>query len=243
MTATLDSTVRELVASDYRAAAVFQHYGIDFCCGGNRTIEQASADVGKPPEEILGAIDDAIAAPLAGQPRFNSWDLPLLVSYIVANHHAFVRQAIPTLLAHTRKVAAVHGAGHPEMVEVAHIFGRVADEMTEHMWKEEQVLFPYILKVARLGTAVGPLGTMDGPIRVMEADHESAGQAMARIRDLTKGYDLPANGCTTYRVCLRELEAFERDLHVHVHLENNILFPKAVRLDIDAAQRAKEIAR
>jgi regulator of cell morphogenesis and NO signaling len=231
MTSTLDTTIRDIVANDYRAAAVFQHYGIDFCCGGNRTIDEASREAGTSADEVLRAVADATATPQAGAPRFNSWDLPLLVNYIVSNHHAFVRESIPTLLAHTKKIADVHGGRHPELTEVARLFLNVADEMTSHMWKEENVLFPYISTLAQGGTPDAPFSTVRNPIRMMEAEHESAGGAMARIREITSGYDVPADACTTYRVCLQELEAFERDLHQHVHLENNILFPKAQRLE------------
>jgi regulator of cell morphogenesis and NO signaling len=140
------------------------------------------------------------------------------------------------LVNHTQKVAKVHGEAHPEMREVAHLFHEVADEMTTHMAKEEHILFPYIValeqaKRANTSTPATPFGTVRNPIRMMEAEHESAGDAMARIRSLTSGYAIPAGACTTYRVCLQELEAFERDLHEHVHLENNILFPRAVELE------------
>jgi regulator of cell morphogenesis and NO signaling len=162
----------------------------------------------------------------------------MLVSYIVSNHHAFVRQAMPALLAHTTKVAAVHGDQHPELREIAGLFERAADEMTSHMGKEEQILFPYIVALedaaADAATAPSaPFGTVRNPIRMMEAEHESAGDAMARIRELTSGYAVPPDACTTYRVCFQELEEFERDLHEHVHLENNILFPKAARIEAE----------
>ena len=160
------------------------------------------------------------------------------MSYIVGNHHAFVRQAMPVLLTHTKKVAGVHGDRHPELPEVARLFNEVAGEMTSHMAKEEQILFPYIVALEEASRSAGrgpsaPFGTVRNPIRMMEAEHESAGDAMARIRSLTSDYAIPDGACTTYRVSLQELEAFERDLHEHVHLENNILFPKAARLEAE----------
>jgi regulator of cell morphogenesis and NO signaling len=239
MTATLDMTVRDIVANDFRAASVFQRYGIDFCCKGNRTVEDACHDGGVKTEDLLQEVANAMAAPAAGGPRFNSWDLGMLAAYIVANHHGFVRQAIPALLTHTQKIAGVHGGSHPELHEVAAIFEGVAEEMTSHMLKEEEILFPYIagLAVASRGDSgapSAPFGTVRNPIRMMEAEHESVGDAMARIRELTIGYRAPDEACTTYRVCLQELEAFERDLHEHVHLENNILFPKAARLESES---------
>lgn len=236
MTATLDTTIRDIVANDFRAAAVFQRYGIDFCCKGNRSIEEACRGGAAPAERVLQEVADATASPAAGGPRFNSWDLATLAAYIVANHHEFVRQAMPALLAHTRKIASVHGGNHPELGEVATLIEGVSDEMTSHMTKEEQILFPYISSLAarargESGTPSAPFGTVRNPIRMMEMEHEAVGDAMARIRLLTGGYRAPDDACTTYRVCLQELEAFERDLHEHVHLENNILFPKAARLE------------
>ena len=236
MTATLDMTIRDIVANDFRTAAVFQRHGIDFCCKGNRSVQDACRNSRVTAEDVLNDIAEATATPPLEGPRFNSWQLHTLVSYIVGNHHAFVRQLIPVLLTHTKKVAAVHGDRHPELPQVAQLFSEVADEMTSHMAKEEQILFPYIVDVEEAshtgsGRPSAPFGTVRNPIRMMEMEHESAGDAMARIRSLTSGYAIPEGACTTYRVCLQELEAFESDLHQHVHLENNILFPKAARLE------------
>jgi regulator of cell morphogenesis and NO signaling len=236
MTATLDTTIRDIVANDFRTAAVFQRHGIDFCCKGDRSVQDACRTTRVSAEEVLQEIATATATPATLSARFSTWDLATLVSYIVGNHHAFVRQSMPILLAHTRKVAAVHGGSHPELVEVARLFNAVAEEMASHMLKEEQILFPYILDMEQASLGADPLpsapfGSVQRPIRMMEAEHESAGDAMARIRSLTAGYEAPDGACTTYRVCLQELEAFERDLHEHVHLENNILFPKAARLE------------
>ncbi len=236
MTATEDMTVREIVANDFRAAEVFQRHGIDFCCKGNRSIEDACSTAGISVERVLREVVEITTPPASGGPRFNFWDLETLVSYIEANHHAFVRRTIPVLLTHTEKVAKVHGEAHPELPKVAHLFKLVAEEMTSHMAKEEHILFPYIVALEQASAAgttapASPFGTVRNPIRMMEAEHESAGDAMAQIRDLTSGYAIPEGACTTYRVCLQELEAFERDLHEHVHLENNILFPRAVELE------------
>jgi regulator of cell morphogenesis and NO signaling len=236
MTATLDMTIRDIVANDFRTAAVFQRHGIDFCCRGNRSVQDACRATDISAEEVLREIEATTAAPPTVNTRFGTWDLSTLVSYIVGNHHAFVRQSMPITLAHTKKVATVHGENHPEFVEVAQLFAAVAEEMASHMLKEEQILFPYILDMEQAAFGAGQLpparfGTVRAPIRMMEAEHESAGDAMARIRSLTSGYAIPDGACTTYRVCLQELEAFERDLHEHVHLENNILFPKAAELE------------
>ena len=236
MTATLDMTIRDIVANDFRTAAVFQRHGIDFCCRGNRSIQDACQTIDASAEEVLREIAATTATPPTVNARFSTWDLSTLVSYIVGNHHAFARQSMPILVAHTKKVAAVHGGDHPELVEVARLFADVAQEMTSHMLKEEQILFPHIVDMEHASHEAGslppaPFGTVRKPIRMMEAEHESAGDAMARIRVLTSDYAIPDGACTTYRVCLQELEAFERDLHEHVHLENNILFPKAAELE------------
>lgn len=237
MTATLDRTIRDIVANDFRAAAIFQRYGLDFCCRGNRSVEAACQDAGIDADRVQRDLADALALPPAGcSPRFASWDVSTLVTYIVSNHHTYVREQLPLVKAHAQKVARVHGGAHPEMVRVAELFDQVHDEMISHMAKEEQVLFPWI---QRLGDAAAqgapapaaPFGTVGNPIRMMEMEHESAGDAMAEIRQLTGGYRIPDEACGTYSVLLQELDAFERDLHQHVHLENNILFPKALRLE------------
>ena len=233
---TPDTTIREIVASDYRTAAVFQRHGLDFCCQGGRTIQQSCRDAGTDQDALLRELDAVLETPATGVPRFAAWDARTLISYIVGNHHAYVREALPVLRLHTEKVATVHGERHPELVHISKLFARVADEMDEHMMKEERVLFPFIgalEEAASQGRSVphAPFGTVANPIHMMEAEHEFVGDAMAEIRHLTGGYAPPADACATYRVCFEELEAFERDLHDHVHLENNLLFPKAAALE------------
>ncbi len=234
MHVTGETTVGDIVKSDFRAAAVFHEFGIDFCCGGRRSLAEACAERQMDVEQVLDALRRALSAP-GSAPRFDEWSPETLIGYIVGNHHEFVRRALPSLTAHTQKIAAVHGDRHPELHEVARLTQSVADEMTAHMVKEERVLFPFIAELseaARDGRPAppAPFGSLDNPIRMMEHEHDETGAAMARIKELTGGYVVPADGCMTYLVCLQELEAFERDLHAHVHLENNILFPKARQL-------------
>ena len=236
MTATAAATLREIVATDFRTAAVFERHGLDFCCSGCRTIEQACRDAGVDDGVVLAELDAVLEAPAAGAPAYNRWDARTLIEHIVTTHHGYVREAIPGLLQHTKKIATVHGGRHPELVHIADLFRRVADEMTDHMAKEEGILFPVI---AAVETAVAggrrapapPFETVENPIGVMEAEHKCVGDAMAEMRHLTNGFTPPDDACGTYRVCLQELDAFERDLHTHVHLENNVLFPKAVALE------------
>lgn len=232
---TSTTTIRDIVADDFRAAAVFERHRIDFCCGGDRPIAEACREKGLDAAAVIAEVEAATSAP--GQaPRFAEWDLDVLASHIVVNHHGYVRRAIETLGAHVRKVASVHGERHPETVKVAELFGAVADDMTQHMAKEERVLFPYITRLAeavRTGGAppAAPFGTIANPIGMMEAEHQAAGDLLAAIREQTGGFVPPADGCTTYKVTYKELEEFEADLHQHVHLENNLLFPKALNLE------------
>lgn len=235
-TSTFTMTIGEIVAADYRAAAVFQRRGIDFCCHGARTLERGCRDAGVDTADVLREIEEATSAPDVGLPRFTTWDLRTLVHYIVANHHAYVREMLPLITAHARTIAEVHGGRHRELPRVAALVETIAGEMTSHMMKEEQILFPYIVRLAAAAAEgrpapPAPFGSVDNPIRMMETEHETAGHAMLEIRELTDGFTPPADGCSTYAVCLQELSAFERDLHAHVHLENNILFPKASALE------------
>ena len=240
MNATPETTVREIVASDYRTAAVFQRHGLDFCCNGCQTIEHGCMRAGADTEALLRDLHAVMNTPAGATPRFASWTPAALVSFIVGNHHAYVRESLPTLLTHTQKIAAVHGERHAELRHIARLFEKIAAEMTDHMAKEEQILFPFIVGLAEARqhgrpAPQPPFGTVENPIRMMEHEHRFVGDALAEIRELTGGYRVPDDACATYRVCFQELEAFEADLHAHVHLENNILFPRAVSLEQGAA--------
>jgi regulator of cell morphogenesis and NO signaling len=240
MTVTPDTHVSDIVADDFRAAAVFERLGIDFCCGGRRSLREACGERHVNLLDVLAEITEACERQSADTPHFADWPPDVLIAYIVSRHHTYVRRVLPAIVAHTCKVAAAHGASRPELSQVEAIFAEVADEMTSHMAKEEGVLFPYINRLAiagRLGEPVpaAPFGSVDRPIAMMEDEHENAGRAMARIRELTRNYSLPTGACTTYVTCFRELDEFERDLHVHVHLENNVLFPKARELAASAS--------
>jgi regulator of cell morphogenesis and NO signaling len=231
-----DTTIRTIVADDFRAASVFERHGIDFCCGGNRSVADACGELGVDAAAVETELEAAMASAGPGLPRYNTWQLDFLIGYIVTNHHGYVRQAIETLRVHTRKVAEVHGDRHPEVKAIAERFENIAGELTRHMAKEEQVLFPYInglVAAARDGgaTPVAPFGAVANPIRMMEIEHQAAGDEMASIRKLSGGYVPPADACTTFTVTYQELQAFEADLHQHVHLENNILFPKSLVLE------------
>jgi regulator of cell morphogenesis and NO signaling len=228
------TTIRSIVADDFRAAAVFERHGIDFCCGGNRLVGDACRERGVDERTVAADLEAALGAE-QDLPRFNAWSLDFLTGYIVANHHGYIREVVGTMRAHTRKVAEVHGERHPEALEIADRFDAIVRELTEHMVKEEQMLFPYIngLVAARHGgpRPTAPFGSIANPIRMMEIEHQAAGDGMAAIRRLSGDYTPPADACTTFKVTYQELLAFEADLHRHVHLENNILFPKALVLE------------
>ncbi len=159
-----------------------------------------------------------------------------MIDYIVNNHHFYVVNATSTIEKHLQKVAAAHGEKHPEVISIQEIFNSLKEELLNHMQKEEKMLFPYIKKLNiavknSLEVPIAPFGTVDNPLRVLESEHESAGKMMAEINKLSDGYVPPENACGTYIVLYSELKEFENDLHKHVHLENNILFPKALELE------------
>ena len=213
-------------------AAVFHRFGIDYCCGGERTVAEACRDRGIAADDLLAEVTRACARPDRDRPQYAEWEPESLIAHIVGTHHAYVRRSLSPIGAYLAKLVAVHGSRHRELSEIAQVFAGVTAEMRAHMMKEEAVLFPFILELASARGCRGeapsaPFGSIENPIRMMEAEHESAGAAMARIRELSGDYTPPEDGCTTYRVALKELEAFEQDLHTHVHLENNVLFPKA----------------
>jgi regulator of cell morphogenesis and NO signaling len=235
------ATIRDIVADDFRAASVFQRHRIDFCCGGDRPLGEACREKGVDERLVIAELETVTAAP-GDVPRFNAWDLDFLANYIVTNHHAYVRRAIETIGAHTQKVASVHGERHPETVRIAAHFAAVAEDMAQHMAKEERVLFPYITRLAEAARSgqpmpAAPFGTVANPIRMMEVEHKAAGDLMAAIRELSGDFAPPPDACTTYGVTYKELEEFEADLHRHVHLENNVLFPKALELERSLARR------
>ncbi len=229
-------TLKEIVTGNFHAAAVFEKYSLDFCCRGGKTIGEACADKGIDAAPVIGELMQVAAAESQTDHRFAEWAPEFLIDFIMNNHHAYVRKMIPVLLVHTKKIASVHGMNHPELLQIEIHFDAVAKELAQHMQKEEMVLFPYIRKLLaakREGTSVGtsPFGSVSNPIRMMEAEHQNAGDELYHVRSLSSGYTVPDDGCTTYRVAYQELQDFERDLHQHVHLENNILFPLAIALE------------
>ncbi|HEV8131024.1 MAG TPA: iron-sulfur cluster repair di-iron protein [Acidobacteriota bacterium] len=231
-------TVSDLAIEICAAPGVFEKLGIDYCCGGQKTLKEACAGAGVTLEEVVSQLERA--APSSRETReADDWQkrrLSDLATYIVNKHHAFVRQELPRLERLLYEVRSAHLARHPELRDFQALLRDLALELTHHMRKEEEILFPYIalLESAADRTAVLPrpcFGTVRNPVQMMTQEHDNAGQALRRIRATTGDYAVPADGCATYRALLESLRAFEQDLHTHIHLENNILFPRACQLE------------
>lgn len=232
---TTSPTIGSFVANDYRTATVFQKYGIDFCCKGGRTLDEVceSKNINK---DLLQA-ELAKASKQSGPSTdFNSWPIDLLADYIEKNHHRYVEETTKSLKHFLDKLCKVHGSRHPELFEINQEFNTSAGEMAAHMKKEELILFPFIRKmvVAQNSDEALPkpgFGTVENPIEMMKHEHSAEGDRFEKIAQLSNHYTTPDDGCTTYRVAFALLKEFEQDLHMHIHLENNILFPKASAME------------
>ena len=231
-------TIGEIVAENYHAAAVFEKHEIDYCCGGKKTLVAVCKERHLDLSKLLKEIEETTSTVQMQLPSQNAakWNLSFLINYIIETHHQYVKESIPTLLRLTEKIAAVHGKNHPELIKVQSLFKTLSSELTVHLQKEEKVLFPYInrlLEAKALHTMPNTpaFKTIQHPLQVLEHEHDEAGAIMLEIRQLCHHYTPPADACTTYKVALSTLHEFETDLHLHVHLENNILFPKAQDLE------------
>jgi len=227
--------IGDIVAQDFRTAAIFKNYGIDFCCKGGRTIEGACEskkldadkiyeEIGNLPKNDGGTID------------FNSWPLDLLADYVEKTHHRYVEEKTPVLQAFLDKLCKVHGGRHPELFEIRDLFEASARDLGAHLKKEELILFPFIKNMVQAqisGNVIQqpPFGTVENPVNMMKHEHTVEGERLRKIAELTDEYNPPADACNTYRVTFSMLQDFENDLHKHIHLENNIIFPKAIRLE------------
>ncbi|MGV3706609.1 MAG: iron-sulfur cluster repair di-iron protein [Arcticibacter sp.] len=231
-----EATIGEIVAKDYRKAQVFKKFGIDFCCGGKKKVSEVCSKKGIDINDVkreLAVMDQAQGTP---SQNYQGWELDFMCDYIVSTHHKYVKDTIPFLLEMSAKVARVHGDAHPEVIVAAEAFAGVAADLSLHLQKEEQILFPYIKQLVaarRANTALpaAAFGQVANPIQVMEAEHEHAGEDLSEIRAVTNDFAVPEDACTSYRILFKMFQEFETDLHQHVHLENNILFPKAIELE------------
>lgn len=233
-------TVADIASQSLGAVRVFEKYGIDYCCGGKRPLAESCEVLGIPVGDVVSELEQATTQAADAGRDWKTASLRELINHIVITHHEYLKLNLPLLQQRARKVASVHGERDPRLVRVAGVFDAVKQELDEHMHKEEMILFPIIGRqeaAAQRGEAVPPppFGTIAHPIRVMEMEHDSAGEGLRQMQELTDGYQAPEYACVTYRSLLAGLKEFEADLHIHIHLENNILFPRAI--EAEAATR------
>lgn len=231
-------TVREAAVNVPGATRVFEQLGIDYCCGGNQPLDIACAQKGVDLNALLRTLTELESAQHAAPTNADYRSIPLerLIAHIVNTHHAFTRSEIDRLDALFEKVVARHGENHPELIPMQRIFRELAADLLPHLLKEEQVLFPYVLDLERATTTNQPhptpfFGTIRNPVRMMSNEHENAGALLESLRKTANQYATPDGACTSYQALLDGLQDLERDLHEHIHLENNILFPRAIAIE------------
>jgi regulator of cell morphogenesis and NO signaling len=236
------NTIRDLAADIPGATRVFENFGIDYCCGGHRTLADACQIAGVPVEDLVSSLEEAErASQSSGEERdWRQQPLKALAQYIIDTHHLFTRRELDRLEELFDKVCSRHGEKHPELFQAQRVFAHLRQDLIPHMLKEEQVLFPYI---ARMEEVVGELravpppffGTVRNPVRMMMMGHDAASDQLKLLRGVTNGYTAPPDGCISFQTLYQALAAFEADLHQHIHLENNILFPRAVEMEESSA--------
>lgn len=231
-----EQLIGELVAQNYKAASIFKKYKIDFCCNGNRSISEACERKNINPETLLKELQEVLHEKSETSIDFNAWELDLLADYIEKTHHRYVVAKIQEITPYLNKVVRVHGDHNPELKEIEILFQQSANELSQHLQKEENILFPFIREMVNAkinGNAImqAHFGTVENPIQMMKHEHENEGERFSKISELSNQYTPPAHACNTYRVTFSLLKEFEDNLHQHIHLENNILFPKAIALE------------
>jgi len=233
----LDASVRDFVLAKPAAARVLESFGIDYCCGGSQTLAQACRAANRPPEEVSAALRNLDSLPPEkAEKDWSHAPLAELAQHIVDRHHTFTRAELARITSLIAKVISAHGANHPELIRLQSIFAGLSEELTMHMMKEEKILFPYVAMMEEAARVkrrppAAMFGTVQNPVAAMMMEHEASGQALEKMRELTGDYAMPPDGCESYRALLQALPAFAADLHQHIHLENNILFPRAVELE------------
>lgn len=233
--------IGELVARDYRTASVFKKYSIDFCCQGNRTIQEACEKKNIDTKKVLEDLVAMMEAKSESTTDYQLWPLDLLADYIEKKHHRYVQEKTLEIQPYLDKIFKVHGERHPELLKIKEEFNASACELAAHMKKEELILFPFIRKMTKAkleNTKVDAahFGTVKNPIQMMMNEHTVEGHRFMKIEELTNNYTPPQDACNTYRVSFALLKEFEQDLHLHIHLENNILFPKAIEIEKELIQ-------
>lgn len=237
MTLTITKTVRDYAIETPQTIPVFEKLGIDFCCGGNRPLDEACAAANLNINDVLKALEAAVAEPVRPSDReLRAGSLAELISHIQTTHHVYVRAQIPEIGRLVEKVYGKHGANHPELGTVRNVFQGLGEELMAHLMKEENILFPYIERMEEAVVAGDPIlpppfGTVANPVRMMEHEHDDAGIALKSLRETSRGYTPPADACVSFQALYTALENFEKDLHQHIHLENNVLFPRALEME------------
>lgn len=250
MTITPETTVGEIAVTLSAAPGIFTGLGIDYCCGGRRTLAEACQRAGQSLDKVIQALT---AAPQSEAPKPVTTDwrqepLARLIGHILDHHHVFTRQELARLAPLLKKVSTVHANAHPELARLSELFQALTEELTSHLLKEEQVLFPYIIRMEEAieaGLSVQPpfFRTVQNPVRMMSREHDLAGELLQAMRQLTNGYEVPADGCFSYQALYQGLRALEADLHQHIHLENNLLFPRATALEAAAEPQWQQSGR
>ena len=233
MTIDLETKVGDLVLVWPQAMRYLESQGVDYCCGGHRTLREACQVAGCAPQEILAGLTK-LDAPMAGAPSPQSWmeaSLTDLMAHIEATHHAYLRTELPRLETLLGKVLSAHGQNHPELDEVFDHLQSLSMDLMPHMLKEEQILYPYIRQMEAGQPTQACFATVQGPIRVMESEHEAVGTMLAGLRACTGEYTVPADGCATFRALYDGLRELEADTHLHIYLENQILHPRAKQME------------
>jgi len=239
MSPTLETTVGQWVAQRPNLARVFEKLGIDYCCGGKQPLEQACRAKNLDPATVLAMLDAGDGGPNTGTVDAAAMSLTELTDHIERTHHAYLKSELPRLAPLVDKIAARHSDKNPRLAQLANVYRGLRAEMEAHMVKEEQILFPLIRQIDRgAGNGGSACGDIANPIRVMEAEHQQAGDALAQMREMTDDFSTPAGGCNTYRAVMHSLAELEADMHRHVHKENNVLFPRALA----AAARTEPIS-
>jgi regulator of cell morphogenesis and NO signaling len=229
------ASVSSIVAAQPSLARLFEGVGIDYCCGGKRSLADACSAKGLDPATFVVLLK-AMAKLPAGAPYVdaNALTLTALADHIEQSHHRYLQAELPALVEKADRVATKHGWRDPRLVPVAETIRALAADMFLHMAKEEQILFPLVRELEKTGATSGHCGSIANPIRQMEHEHDGAGAAVARLRELTDGFTPNADACNTHRAMLAGFAALEADLHQHVHKENNVLFPRALALETQA---------
>lgn len=229
-----ETSVGSIVAQNLQIASIFDKYGIDYCCKGNRKLEDVCRLHGLDPDKLEQEITNLTETTGKAGLDFNNWPIDLLADYIEKTHHRYVQKAIPDIVKKLEKINDVHGDKHQELKKVLDLFKASAIALTNHMRKEEMILFPFIRKMVAEGIPSSDeisMNSVSNPIKQMMIEHENESERYKTIAELTKNYSVPDDGCNTYRITMDLLHEFDSDLHQHIHLENNILFPKALKLE------------